>query len=463
MQCSNKKTGSNWNSFFLHRNFVFFGGCMRNYIIRTRIIFSLLIIITLFLTLYGIFLPMEREIENNLVENFNLLAQTKTDSFYGTINKNVQGAKSLSSRTVIRNKITEYLQGEIDFYELKNFTEDKYLDGVRAIENVAYSIRIVDQQVVSEYYGEQYVDTTVKHYESNDELSYTLAIKGDIYCLEVVSPIFNVNEIIGHDLVGFCLNSAIDSLNTGTVEFMVSENKMTRQKVQTYDNTYEDDTNVYFSIPLDDQYEITISQSKEKLFESRDHLTKRSIVYIVLAYLIISIIVYIFIIKYSKKKIQDLSVDRDTYKNHADKDALTNANSRLFFNDFIKNHPYESGLLILIDLDNFKIINDLHGHLIGDEVLKTVVSVFKSSIRNDDLIIRYGGDEFLLILRNDFQNNGLETVARIEKKLSEEQNFEFPIEFSYGISHIESMKQINVHIKEADIKMYNCKKRKRFE
>ncbi|MCD4712439.1 MAG: hypothetical protein K8R73_04080 [Clostridiales bacterium] len=81
---------------------------MRSYILRTRIVFALLIVFTLFLTLYGVFLPMEKEIENNLVENFNLVAQTKTDTFMSTIDKNIQGAKSLSSRTVIRNKIVEY-------------------------------------------------------------------------------------------------------------------------------------------------------------------------------------------------------------------------------------------------------------------------------------------------------------------------------------------------------------------
>ncbi|MCD4712438.1 MAG: hypothetical protein K8R73_04075, partial [Clostridiales bacterium] len=120
------------------------------------------------------------------------------------------------------------------------------MDGIRVIENIAYSVRIVDQQIVSEFYGEQFIEKTIKNCESIEQLSYSLAIKGGIYCLEVVSPIFEKNEIIGHDLVGFCLNGAIDSLNTGQINFNISSNKTTGKQYGSYDNIYEDDSNVYF-------------------------------------------------------------------------------------------------------------------------------------------------------------------------------------------------------------------------
>lgn len=88
---------------------------MKRYIRRTSVIFTLLVLVTLLLTLYGIFFPMKKEIELNVLDNFNLLSETKIDTFMSSIDKSVQGAKSLSSRTVIRNKIVEYLEGDVNF------------------------------------------------------------------------------------------------------------------------------------------------------------------------------------------------------------------------------------------------------------------------------------------------------------------------------------------------------------
>src|SRR5699024_9300934 len=56
--------------------------------------------------------------------------------------------------------------------------------------------------------------------------------------------------------------------------------------------------------------------------------------------------------------------------------------------------------MILMDIRNFKEINDTYGHLTGDEVLAGVATVLKSSVRDSDSIIRYGGDEFLVIFLN---------------------------------------------------------------
>lgn len=92
--------------------------------------------------------------------------------------------------------------------------------------------------------------------------------------------------------------------------------------------------------------------------------------------------------------------------------------------------------------------------------MKTVVTVFKTSIRSDDLVIRYGGDEFILFLRKNEKSDGLETIKRIKTELYKQKNFEFAIEFSYGISSVESMQHIDDNIKEADAIMYGYKQKK---
>ena len=84
----------------------------------------------------------------------------------------------------------------------------------------------------------------------------------------------------------------------------------------------------------------------------------------------------------------------------ANLDTLTKIHNRRFFNNSMnslisKNIPFS---LILIDLDNFKMLNDTEGHSHGDYVLKIIANIMKQYTRNTDVIARFGGDEFAIIL-----------------------------------------------------------------
>ena len=75
-------------------------------------------------------------------------------------------------------------------------------------------------------------------------------------------------------------------------------------------------------------------------------------------------------------------------------DALTGASNRHFYENMIKNMKTPAGIA-MIDLDDFKLYNDTLGHKVGDLVLRTVAEVIRSCIRKTDILIRYGGDEFI--------------------------------------------------------------------
>jgi len=79
-------------------------------------------------------------------------------------------------------------------------------------------------------------------------------------------------------------------------------------------------------------------------------------------------------------------------------DPLTGLYNRNFFNDLISTIDYQKYAIAMMDLDKFKVINDTYGHEIGDDVLKKVSNVLKTSIREYDKLIRYGGEEFLLYI-----------------------------------------------------------------
>ena len=79
------------------------------------------------------------------------------------------------------------------------------------------------------------------------------------------------------------------------------------------------------------------------------------------------------------------------------RDPLTGAYNRRYYEEVVRNNLGPAGIA-LMDIDDFKICNDTYGHHAGDLALETVAKAIRSCIRETDLLIRYGGDEFLLVL-----------------------------------------------------------------
>lgn len=95
-------------------------------------------------------------------------------------------------------------------------------------------------------------------------------------------------------------------------------------------------------------------------------------------------------------------------------DALTGAYNRRYYEDQLKQTEMVAGVA-MIDLDDFKLHNDTYGHNAGDLVLETVVNVIRNSIRRTDVLVRFGGDEFLLVMPDILE-------ASFQKKLKQIQN-----------------------------------------
>ena len=102
-------------------------------------------------------------------------------------------------------------------------------------------------------------------------------------------------------------------------------------------------------------------------------------------------------------------------------DALTRVASHRVFQDRLAHEcerAYRFGdtfMLLMLDLDNFRPINERHGHRAGDRVLLELSRKFRAQLREIDLVARFGGDQFAMILPHTFEKGGVEVAERLRR------------------------------------------------
>lgn len=148
-------------------------------------------------------------------------------------------------------------------------------------------------------------------------------------------------------------------------------------------------------------------------------------------------------------------------------DSLTNVSNRhglhlswQSLSEQAIRHQWQISFMV-IDIDHFKIFNDKYGHKTGDEVLRLVANVLKSSTRGSDLIARFGGEEFVVILPNTADDQALLVAQKIQASLTQQQEnqMEGTVTVSIGITTqlAEDGLTIDCLFKEADEQMYLAK------
>jgi len=155
-------------------------------------------------------------------------------------------------------------------------------------------------------------------------------------------------------------------------------------------------------------------------------------------------------------------------KEQAIRDPLTGVYNRRYFNEvieqeLIRSKRYEHPIgFLMIDVDNFKRINDRFGHQVGDRVLCEVANLLAEQVRGSDLVVRYGGDEFLVMLiETDGQAEAVETRIReaVKERNETGESFPFPITLSIGTAHWDPKKRESIEqvLARADKRMYASK------
>lgn len=147
-------------------------------------------------------------------------------------------------------------------------------------------------------------------------------------------------------------------------------------------------------------------------------------------------------------------------------DELTGAYNRRFINEYVSveierdDSKEKSFSITIMDIDFFKVINDTYGHSAGDYILKEIVKIIKSNIRSTDWVVRYGGEEFVIIFNNKSEE-AINIINRIRKKI-EEHEFVFEgniikVRASFGVASRIKGENTNALLEIADKKLYEAK------
>ena len=142
-------------------------------------------------------------------------------------------------------------------------------------------------------------------------------------------------------------------------------------------------------------------------------------------------------------------------------DALTGTYNRRYYEDRLKKMKEAAGVA-MIDLDDFKMYNDTYGHRAGDKVLDAVVKVIRKCIRKSDILVRYGGDEFLLILKDIGEADFVQKLHTIQEEIHQTRIQEYKkIRLSVSIGGVRMKEEtLEEAINRADHFMYQAKTQK---
>jgi diguanylate cyclase len=170
----------------------------------------------------------------------------------------------------------------------------------------------------------------------------------------------------------------------------------------------------------------------------------------------------------AEQRIENLKSELELVTRLVREDQLTGALNRRGLDDALEREAARaerggtSLCIALIDIDNFKKINDTHGHQVGDIVLVHLVAIIKETIRTNDLIGRYGGEEFLVLLPASRLDEAVAVMGRLQRELARKPiswgKQQLLVTFSAGIAAHAAGEAVDALIKRADQGLYEAKR-----
>ena len=158
---------------------------------------------------------------------------------------------------------------------------------------------------------------------------------------------------------------------------------------------------------------------------------------------------------------RDLVTAQENLRRIADRDPLTGTINRRALREIFNDVQASGAMLLFFDLDGFKKINDVHGHAAGDTCLKLFANALRESFRPDDHVVRYGGDEFLVIAPGLDSVAARERVEELTKMMAPGSGEGISCGFSVGMSELTAGGSPEIALQTADQNMYKAKHQER--
>lgn len=157
-----------------------------------------------------------------------------------------------------------------------------------------------------------------------------------------------------------------------------------------------------------------------------------------------------------------LNRTRDALADLVNRDRLTNVATRDYFYARLADNPDGYGVSLMVDIDYFKKINDTYGHLAGDVVIARVAQLIDACIRPQDIICRFGGEEFVVFLSQASQAEGQDAAERIRTAVAQNEivyaDDLLSVTVSVGGSLVDAARDIDPAIRRADMALYEAKR-----
>ncbi|MGM0640924.1 MAG: GGDEF domain-containing protein [Thermotogota bacterium] len=410
---------------------------------------------------FGVFSPLKNELEDSLNQNFKNSVSITEMNVENKLKRYKEGAESLSSRTMIKNKLAEYKDGEISFQELRDYTKEKYIDGIKVLENVVAAFRISEGETIVSW-EEKKVNTLINNITYNNQTTELIFLIEE--CLVVLNSVIKKdNTKLGHDIVVFDLKSLMNEINKQEANCEIVHNKNKNIDFET------EDILVNYRKLLNTNYWLRVETSKSNLYDDLNTLSFKIMGGFIFVFSIFVFIFFITLTTISKKIIKELEDKVKRITKISEKDEMLDIYNRSKFLSVLESEIYRSRRynhnlsLIMIDIDYFKDINDEHGHLEGDKILIKISNLIKSEIREIDLFARYGGDEFMILNPETKLKDAIKLAERLRKKI-EKKIFvkKEKVTCSFGVTELKKDDDIDSLLKRVDDYLYKAKEKRNY-
>lgn len=435
---------------------------------RFRVVISISLILSIFIAYLIIYLPMNNELKAAALSTFLAEARFGARTASEFINNCGESAIALSDKAELKEYLIAFHAGRINSGRLKAETQPLFLFGAESLRGIEGAFRFTNgMQAASFGSGDS---SMLSPSDGVNALNMIVDTKN--HKLVVYSPI-DINGInLGYDVLFFDLKRILDAINTDRSLFSLTESESSDfssgEGISVIDingsKLFDDGKNIIYTQKLDGtDVNLTAKVSKARLNIPIRKISADNLINAVIWYIILLLITNWIIIRYVRFRLNQAEKTKELYKEYAYRDTLTGAFSRLYFDQWSKSRIEKYGFVdedicvVMIDINRYKFINDTYGHAAGDKALARVSKILQMSVKEEDLVVRYGGDEFLMVLVNCTYDEANRILSKISGKMLKIDDINFGISISYGIEHISSYKDLKTAVHRADVKMYESK------